>query len=502
MDDPNKDDQIITAAEITKLTMQSGLYRAKVNIVPAEDNDNSHCIISWRAENGVKDSLKVEYIDNNYDLEMKSHYGIIDVREDDIQGNLLIQAQNVNRFGSRSKVVSEEVYIYGPSYLMTLQNVTLSFSCESDIIFFEDLEGMVGNLISYEKNSGEFTSEVFTTENEFPLVDAKLGGTIRSKTRYLINSSDIDTLEAVEYNETVIPIPGINTEVGLKLFLETSLVEELYNDTSYTVVDGVLATEMAYLSQSTLPMKLFVLEVDLNVPNISIETSMPNDGYDFGMQTMTNQAFYSDREGHKVWAGMNGDFYNMSTGVPLSIVYRNGIAVKTTFQDNLCTYFAIMKSGKALVAGQDIYEDIRYDIKEAVGGRVWLLKNGSIVAPSTVLEPRTCIGVSKDSTKVYLMAIDGRNEGYSNGMTYEEMAECLKALGAENGINLDGGGSTTFFIRNSPDFTENRFEIRNRPSGGYERSVANGLLIVSYRDGVDDYYILDKDNHMKMEGSY
>jgi exopolysaccharide biosynthesis protein len=272
------------------------------------------------------------------------------------------------------------------------------------------------------------------------------------------------------------------TEVGNKLVNETDIFGQIFTDSSYTVVNGVTATEIKYLSKIGLAMKIFIFEVNLTDPNISIEASMPNGKTNFGMQRMTLQAAYMDEERHKVWAGVNGDFYNTSTGVPQGIFYRNGTAVKTTFQDAVCTYFAIMKDGKALISGQDIYDDIKDNIQEAVGGRVWLVQDGTITKQtSTVVEPRTCIGVSKDGSKVYIMAVDGRNFWYSNGMAYEEMGQCLKALGAENGINLDGGGSTTFFIRNTPDFTDNRFEIRNWPSdnGGQERAVANGLLIIS-----------------------
>ncbi|MBB4037040.1 exopolysaccharide biosynthesis protein [Dysgonomonas hofstadii] len=272
------------------------------------------------------------------------------------------------------------------------------------------------------------------------------------------------------------------TEVGTKLASGTDLFGQIFSDSSYTVTSGVTATEIKYLSQTGLAMKVFVFEVDLTNQNISIEASMPKGGTSFGMQQMTKQATYVDKDGHKVWAGVNADFYNMTTGVPQGIVYRNGTAVKTTFQDAVCTYFAITKDGKAIVAGQDVFEDIKDDIQEAVGGRVWLVQDGAIVKQTdATVEPRTCIGVSKDGTKVYIMAIDGRNFWYSNGMAYGEMGQCLKALGTENGINLDGGGSTTFFIRNTPDFADDRFEIRNWPTdnGGKERAVANGLLIIS-----------------------
>ena len=57
--------------------------------------------------------------------------------------------------------------------------------------------------------------------------------------------------------------------------------------------------------------------------------------------------------------------------------------------------------------------------------------------------PRTAVGVSKDGRFSLLLAIDGRQPGYSMGATMDEVAEWLLRFGASEGVNLDGGGSTT-----------------------------------------------------------
>ena len=80
-----------------------------------------------------------------------------------------------------------------------------------------------------------------------------------------------------------------------------------------------------------------------------------------------------------------------------------------------------------------------------------------------------------------MLVVDGRNFWHSNGMRYAEMGAVMKALGARDAINLDGGGSSTFIVRTTPGFEEGRFGIRNWPydNGGVEREVANGLLVVT-----------------------
>ena len=42
--------------------------------------------------------------------------------------------------------------------------------------------------------------------------------------------------------------------------------------------------------------------------------------------------------------------------------------------------------------------------------------------------------------------IDGRQKNYSVGASYEDVGAALKFCGADFGLNLDGGGSTTMAV--------------------------------------------------------
>ncbi|WP_294082536.1 phosphodiester glycosidase family protein [Proteiniphilum sp. UBA5384] len=288
--------------------------------------------------------------------------------------------------------------------------------------------------------------------------------------------------DKVDYNNHYEAIP--RTPVGEKLVENTHLIAQIHSDTTYKVTEGVQATEMAYTSMDGFAMKIFIFEVDLNETSVDMKVSMPDGTNTYAMQPMTQQATFMDRKGHKVWAGFNADFYNMSTGVPRGPVHREGVAVKTNFDSGDRGIFALTDKKKALVATSSEYPVVKgaLNLQEVVGGGVSLLRDGNII-PQTdqTVEPRTCVGISADSTQVFVLAVDGRNFTYSTGMRLEELAEVLGALGASTGINLDGGGSTTFFVRNTPDFSENRFTVRNWPTdnGGKERSVANGIVIIT-----------------------
>ncbi|MYR64086.1 phosphodiester glycosidase family protein, partial [Streptomyces sp. SID625] len=62
------------------------------------------------------------------------------------------------------------------------------------------------------------------------------------------------------------------------------------------------------------------------------------------------------------------------------------------------------------------------------------------------------------------------------GLTLAEVAAALRDLGASDGFNLDGGGSSTLVAR-EPGAT--KVTVRNHPSDGAERAVANGVGVFS-----------------------
>lgn len=119
------------------------------------------------------------------------------------------------------------------------------------------------------------------------------------------------------------------------------------------------------------------------------------------------------------------------------------------------------------------------DIFTAVSAGPRLLVDGEIVVdeiPSdgfSDLNPRTAAGLSQDEQHLILMAIDDRQSGISEGATLFQTAEWLLRFGAYQGLNLDGGGSTTM-VRE--DEVGNPL-ILNIPSsdGGAERFHGNNF---------------------------
>ncbi|MDQ7908265.1 phosphodiester glycosidase family protein [Phytohabitans sp. ZYX-F-186] len=111
----------------------------------------------------------------------------------------------------------------------------------------------------------------------------------------------------------------------------------------------------------------------------------------------------------------------------------------------------------------------------AIGGNLVLVRDGMVTTTSHPRNPRTAVGFSADGLRMWLVVVDGRS-GTSVGMTYVELANFMKSLGADDALNLDGGGSSTLVAR-MPGATG--VSVRNTPSDGAQRPVPNGIGFVS-----------------------
>lgn len=108
----------------------------------------------------------------------------------------------------------------------------------------------------------------------------------------------------------------------------------------------------------------------------------------------------------------------------------------------------------------------------------WIVKDGSVVIGNkdewvgvlTNQDPRTAVGIKGDGTVIFVV-VDGRQPGYSRGMTGRELGEFLAGYGVVDAAMLDGGASSEMIFNG---------EIVNKPSfKGQERPLAGGLLIIN-----------------------
>jgi hypothetical protein len=121
--------------------------------------------------------------------------------------------------------------------------------------------------------------------------------------------------------------------------------------------------------------------------------------------------------------------------------------------------------------------------RDVVGGRPMLVADSTVARDADTdgaasfrdLNPRTLLGLNARGTRAWLVVVDGRQKGYSMGMTLRQEADLMLAMGATRAINLDGGGSSALVLRD----VAGAVRTVNKPSdAGGERPVANALGVV------------------------
>ena len=122
-------------------------------------------------------------------------------------------------------------------------------------------------------------------------------------------------------------------------------------------------------------------------------------------------------------------------------------------------------------------------VQQGLGGNLRLVRNGK-VEPELITfgesrggsayrhrnaasrHPRSALGFNDE--KLFLIAVDGRQPGYSMGMTLYQMGTFFSELGIKHAINFDGGSSSTLWALG---------RVANSPAHGYERRIFNVAMI-------------------------
>ncbi len=103
------------------------------------------------------------------------------------------------------------------------------------------------------------------------------------------------------------------------------------------------------------------------------------------------------------------------------------------------------------------------------------LRNGEVTDTEYLLEefgsnqPVTAVAIADGGKTIMFLTIDGRSP-ISSGARTTEIADLLRLLGATDAVNMDSGGSSTFY--------SSSLGVRNVPSDGSERADGNGIFAV------------------------
>ena len=184
---------------------------------------------------------------------------------------------------------------------------------------------------------------------------------------------------------------------------------------------------------------------------------------------------------------INGGFFDMDNGGSAtyleaqdSVFHRHKLGGEKWAIANWAKTGAIVidKKGHLKIEAaqsQAFYEQSKAEESVLITGPLLIEKGIKLALPKkdfiTKRHPRTCLC---ETTNAFLMfTIDGRKH-FAKGMSLLELQTFLMQQQCINAINLDGGGSTTMWVKGQG--------IVNTPSDPFgERKVANALLIKGSR---------------------
>ncbi len=177
---------------------------------------------------------------------------------------------------------------------------------------------------------------------------------------------------------------------------------------------------------------------------------------------------------------INGDYYGFRSN---GIIIRNGVVYRDEPARNGLAFY---KDGS-----MKVYNEKSTTGEKLVSEGVWntlsfgpaLVEDRNVVSGISDFEvdtnfgnhsiqgnqPRTGVGIIDNNHFIFIVA-DGRNKGYSSGVTMTAFAEIFKEYGCKTAYNIDGGGSSEMWFRG---------DVVNVPAnkGGRERGTSDILYI-------------------------
>ena len=287
------------------------------------------------------------------------------------------------------------------------------------------------------------------------------GGATWALDRFVVDHVEVSDASAYE---AAAGVESVDTSNAQGTFTDTTYSSQYCTITISTVVTGSGDSTVTY----------YVADVVLTDATV-LRSAFADD--EFGTNIVEDtSAIAADNDA--VFA-INGDYYGFrDTG----IVIRNGVAYRDAgARDGLAFY----RDGSVKV-----YDETATDADALLAAGVWntlsfgpaIVEAGAVVQGIEDVEvdtnvgnhsiqgdqPRTAIGVI-DANHLVLVVVDGRSEGYSEGVSLPELAAIFTGLGAVTAYNIDGGGSSTMVFNGA---------LVNDPLGkGQERGTSDILYI-------------------------
>ncbi len=245
--------------------------------------------------------------------------------------------------------------------------------------------------------------------------------------------------------------------------------------------EGVTYTRR--VTRSPRPLVIHIVQVDLKAEGIRLLVTPGDPDADLPLTARTTSQFAREfgvqiainGDGFTPWGGRG--FWNTYPRpgdriAPIGFAASGGVVYSQGTDTEPAVYFG--------PNNQVGFEQPVGRVYNALSGNAVLVRRGrALPQAGEAPAPRTALGVSANGRYLFLVVVDGRQARYSEGMMLDELAALFVELGAQNAINLDGGGSSTLVragalgpkVLNSP--IQGGVPGRERPVGNHLGVFAN-----------------------------
>ncbi|MFT3798095.1 phosphodiester glycosidase family protein [Microbacterium sp.] len=296
------------------------------------------------------------------------------------------------------------------------------------------------------------------------------GGTAWALDRFVIphvEVSDVAAYEAAQSPTATATDDGDSSD--------TASTTPVVTDTTYTSDDASIAITQYTQGSGSDTVTYYVADITLSDATV-LRSAFANNQFGENITALVSET----AEANGAIFAVNGDYYGFRDS---GIVIRNGVVYR---DDGAREGLVFYTDGTAAV-----YDETQTTAAELLADGAWntlsfgpaLVEDGAVVAGIDDVEidtnignhsiqgeqPRTAIGIIDDN-HIVIVVVDGRDSGYSRGVTMTELADIMVSLGATTAYNLDGGGSSEMWFNG---------EVVNQPSNGGERATSDILYIAA-----------------------
>lgn len=234
--------------------------------------------------------------------------------------------------------------------------------------------------------------------------------------------------QTVEDSIRISTIKWAITDIGQGIRFSQAQVENLYNSTQ----------------------NISIIDIDRSNTSYILKTYSPDNNQ---LITTSDQARYLD-----AIAAINGTYFDMKNGGDVNFHRMNGKTINRTDESE----FRIRAKG-AFCANDTIVNIIEWNKgleKDSISHSQYnnILVSGPLLVDKNQIvqlkddpfvnnkHPRSCVAITKDGNVIFIV-FDGRHTDNAEGVNLHELAHFMKQIGAEKALNLDGGGSSTLYVK-------------------------------------------------------